>query len=146
MRKFLSILLMVGCIMIPTSQAHDEVAVIDPNIILSGKITRAEAKFIFTAKTRYWESGERVTVFHFPVKSKIFQDFVRDILGYNPSDIARTIDYQMNSGSGNLIKFVNNEDQMINMVANTTGAIGYVSVYFYLNNGAGNVKKITIID
>lgn len=126
--------------------ANDEVAILDPKVFFSGKITRSEAKLIFTARTRYWESGERVTVFHFPAKSKIFQDFVREVLGYNPSDISRSIDYQQNSGSGNLVKFVSTEDQMLLGVANTTGAIGYVSQYFYLNNGVGNVKKITIID
>lgn len=142
----LLIMICTVCAMLGSAYANDEVSVMDPRVIIEGNISRSEAKFIYTSRVRYWPNGERIVVFHYPPGNKIYQDFVRDILGYNPSEFTRTLDYQRNAGTLQSLHVVRTESQMLAKVGDTPGSIGYISNGFYINNGVGYVKKLNIID
>lgn len=144
MKKLLAAIILATFSLVAISD--DEVVILDKFIPFKGKMSRAETRLIFTARSRTWETGDPVVVFHYPSSNRIYIDFVNDVLGYNTSDFTRILEQQMNAGMGNKVKFVRTEDQMLDAVATTDGAIGYVRTYFYLNNGNGDVKKILIAD
>jgi ABC-type phosphate transport system substrate-binding protein len=110
------------------------------------KISRQEARWIYTLKTRYWHDGTRITVYHMPMSSTIHQEFVRAVLEMQPSVYHKQVQANMNSGSGATVKEVKNHDEMVSTIQSKPGAVGYLSKDWLIINGLGHVDVLQIVD
>ena len=126
-----------------TAQAPSPVANIS---LYQSTITRQEARWIYTLKTRYWQDGSRITVYHLPFDHTDHVAFVREVLEMQPSSFTKNIQSNINSGTANLVKEVKNHGEMLNAIQSKFGAVGYLSKDFLLVNGAGHVDVLKIVD
>lgn len=111
-----------------------------------GSITRQEARWIYTLKTRYWHDGSKISVYHLPYDNPTHQAFVREVLGMQPALYTKTIQANINSGVTNVVKEVKNQDEMIRIIETKHGAVGYLSKDYLMINGVGHVDVLKIID
>lgn len=109
-------------------------------------ITRHEARLLFTLKTRYWEDGTKVTVVHLPFNHRDHKEFVRMVLNMPPTHYTKFVEVQVNSGHSSSFVEAHTSAEMLSLVQNKRGAIGYVSRDYLLINGVGHVDVIKIID
>ena len=124
-------------------EPQNAIANINPS---SSTITRQEARWIYTLKTRFWHDGSRITVYHLPMDHTDHKEFVRTVLEMQPSAYTKTINANVNSGVTNVVKEVKNHQQMLDAVQGKYGAVGYLSKDFLLVNGIGHVDVLKIID
>ena len=105
--------------------AQDVVIVINKEVSIS-HIKRAELKDIFTgARTRFADGSRAI-----PVVLKggpVHEVFLRNHLGDNPSEFRNRWRKAVFTGEGSMLKECESETALLNYVANTPGAIGYVS-------------------
>lgn len=90
-------------------------------------IDRNRARLIFTMRVNQWGDKQPVTVFVLPDDASLHQVFAKSALGVYPYQLRRTWDRQVFSGTGQAPVQVANEQEMIERVRQTTGAIGYIS-------------------
>lgn len=91
-------------------------------------LTRNEARLYFTLRLKTWPNGRLAKVFVLPDNHPIHQRFTNEILGLYPYQLRRVWDRQIFSGTGQAPITVDDEQEMIQRVATTPGAIGYAAV------------------
>lgn len=84
------------------------------------------ARQIFGMKTRQWPDGAAVKVFVMPDRSEQHLKFSKEILGTFPYRLRSAWDRQVYSGTGQAPYEVISEDEMLELVSQTPGAIGYL--------------------
>ena len=114
--------------------------------MVEGTISRHEVRLIFTLKTRYWHDGTKIVVVHFPLDSAGHRAFVRHVLDMRLSTYTRMLEQQQNSGYHTSVMTAKTPDDMLNVVQNKTGAIGYLSKDYLVVNGLGHIDVLKIID
>jgi len=93
---------------------------------------------IFTMRRRFWPSGEKIKVFTLDDQNETHKMFTKNKLHMFPHQLRRVWDRVVFSGAGIAPTTVENEQQMLDKVANTPNSIGY------LNIESGN-EKIRIL-
>lgn len=115
--------------------------------VSTGVMSRHEAAWIFTLRTRYWSSdGARITVYYLPIGTDVHRSFVRDVLRMSPVDYTRLLNHSVNAGFGAYIKEVPNISTLVARVNSTPYSVGALSADQLLKNEAGLVKTIRIVD
>lgn len=87
----------------------------------------SEVRAIFSMRLRRWENGMAVSVFVLKADSTAHADFCKTVLNIYPQQLQAAWDRIVYSGTGNAPTVVNSEEEMRAAIANTPGAIGYVS-------------------
>lgn len=100
--------------------------IVNPETDVSA-IDRNRARLIFTMRINQWGDQRPVTVFVLPDDASLHQSFAKGALQVYPYQLRRTWDRQVFSGTGQAPLEVANEDEMIERVRQTIGAIGYIS-------------------
>ena len=100
--------------------------IVNPETEVSA-IDRNRARLIFTMRINQWRNQKPVTVFVLPDDTSLHQSFTKGALQVYPYQLRRTWDRQVFSGTGQAPREVANEDEMIERVRQTVGAIGYIS-------------------
>lgn len=90
-------------------------------------ITLSEARLFFTMRLQQWPNAGPVRVFVLPDENPLHADFVKRILGLFPYQLRRVWDRQVYSGTGQAPITVASEQEMIDRVAATPGALGYAA-------------------
>jgi hypothetical protein len=90
-------------------------------------IDRNAARLIVTKRMNQWPDKRPVTVFVLPDDNPLHQDFAKRVLEVYPYQLRRTWDRQVFSGTGQAPFQVRNEQEMLDRVSQTAGAIGYIS-------------------
>ncbi|MEH6649542.1 MAG: substrate-binding domain-containing protein [Motiliproteus sp.] len=85
---------------------------------------------IFSMRTRSWSDGSAITVFILKDKQGTHNQFVRQSLRMAPHQLQRSWDRYRYTGTGQTPIELANEQQMIQRIATTPGAIGYTSQEF----------------
>ena len=85
---------------------------------------------IFSMRTRNWSDGSTITVFILKDKQGTHNQFVRQSLQMAPHQLQRSWDRYRYTGTGQTPIELANEQQMIERIASTPGAIGYTSQEF----------------
>jgi ABC-type phosphate transport system substrate-binding protein len=131
---------------ISMSESVDSQEAIASVVISSTTISRQEARWIYTLKTRYWYDGHKITIYHLPFDNPIHISFVKEVLEMQPSQYLKQVQININAGNAGNIKEVKSVEAMFDQVSKRDGAIGYISKDFLIVNGIDNVNIIKIID
>jgi len=97
-----------------------------PEYTVSLNKTRA----IFTMRQRFWTNGEKIKVFTLADDHPIHQLFTKNNLHMFPHQLRRVWDRIVFSGIGRVPIVVGSEEEMLEAIANTPNAIGYLSSEF----------------
>ena len=92
-----------------------------------GVLTRNQARLFFTMRLPTCPNGQSVKVFVLPDDDPLHAEFVKTVLGLFPYQLRQVWDRQVFSGTGQAPITVRNEQEMIERVATTPGAIGYAA-------------------
>jgi len=85
-----------------------------------------DLRSIYTMKKNLWSNGDRIVVFVLSDDSATHKDFCRQLLKVFPRQLESVWYRLVYSGTGERPVSVNSEEEMIALVANTPGAIGYI--------------------
>lgn len=88
-------------------------------------LTRNEARLFFTMRLKNWPNGTLVKVFVLPDNNALHNRFSNEVLGLYPYQLRRVWDRQIFSGTGQAPTTVSSEQEMLDRIATTPGAIGY---------------------
>lgn len=138
MKKFLFCVLLVPLLALAQTTPIKNV---DPK---SSSITKQEAYWIYTLRTRFWTDGSKIIVFYRDFDSQVHSDFCRVVLGVSPSQFAASTEAYINIGTAAYFRKVSSEAEMYRLVERTPGAVGYLSDSLLLINGGGYVRKVFI--
>jgi len=99
---------------------------------------------IFSMKKSYWDDGHPIILIVLPSNNKVHQDFIRNNLGISSNILDNIWDINVHSGNKSPPIVVNSKDEMINLIRNTEGSIGYV----YTNHipGLSSVDITDLVD
>ncbi|GLP99452.1 MAG: hypothetical protein VX829_08915 [Pseudomonadota bacterium] len=92
------------------------------------QLSKTTARSIFAMRVHQWPDGTPIKVFVFQDQNPTHNEFCKSILGMFPYQLRRIWDRQVFSGTGAAPVVVNSEQEMLNAVASTEGAIGYISL------------------
>jgi len=81
---------------------------------------------VYAMKKRTWSDGTPIVVYTLPNKSEVHRDFVNSYLKMQPHHLNRLWHKLVFSGTGTRPEVVNSPEEMLEMVAKTPGAIGYL--------------------
>lgn len=90
-------------------------------------LTQNEARLFFTLRLQQWPNDGAVRVFVLPDDDPLHIAFTKKILGLFPYQLRSVWDRQVFSGTGQTPTKVANENEMLQRVATTPGAVGYLS-------------------
>ncbi len=90
-------------------------------------INRQTLRSVFTLRVRTWPDGTPVRVFVLDDSDERHAAFCTDVLGTFPYILRRAWDRNLFSGTGLIPETVKNESEMLQKVADTPGAIGYLT-------------------
>lgn len=89
-------------------------------------VSLEELRAIYTLQKRTWSDGQEITVFVLDTDDVVHQRFCKEVLGVFPRQLESIWYRRVFSGTGKSPQTVTNQDQMIELVTSTPGAIGYV--------------------
>jgi len=98
-----------------------------------------EIRAIFTMKKRLWSDGQRIQVYVLNAKQSAHTAFCKSVLGVFPRQLDAIWQRRVYSGTGQAPITLNSHEEMLNIIATTPGAIGYIeqqeniSVYETIN-------------
>lgn len=91
------------------------------------QLDRRTLSRIYAMQLKSWPHNERIQVFALPVEHPTHQDFSRYTLKIPAHKLERLWSRLTFTGTGTPPHIVEHEQEMLDKVANTPGAIGYVS-------------------
>ncbi|MBN7819118.1 hypothetical protein [Bowmanella yangjiangensis] len=91
-------------------------------------LSQAQLRRIFTMRQRQWPNGLLIKVFVLPNQNALHQHFSKSQLNMFPYQLERLWNKLVYSGLSERPVEVYDEQQMLQLVAQTPGAIGYISV------------------
>lgn len=121
--------------------AFTQVVVIAHKSVPVDEIKKSELLDFYTGDIRKWSDGETVTVFDLKPKGEVKETFYK-FLGKSASRMKSIWMKKMLSGEGDPPEALESEQKMIEKVAATPGAIGFVSQ----SKVSGDVKVLIIIE
>ncbi len=125
LRILVFVLLMgVGC---HAALAEDEIVAIVHPSVEQEQISLSLAKQIFAMKLKQWPGDGPIRVFVLPDRYPLHIRFSKQILELFPAQLRLVWDRQVFSGTGQAPYMVDTEEEMLNLVASTPGAIGYLT-------------------
>lgn len=89
-------------------------------------LTRTQAQLYFTMRLQEWPHRQPVHVFVLADSNPLHRRFAKQLLNLFPYQLRRVWDRQVFSGTGQAPRLVADEAEMIEQVAATPGAVGYV--------------------
>lgn len=129
----LSLAVSVGAAAEATLIAHPDVGVESMSV--------NEARLYITMRLRTWPDETPVTVFVLPDDSPVHDRFTRDALRLFPYQLRRVWDKQLFAGTGQVPVTVSTESEMLQRVATTPGALGYIGSL----EADGDVRQVRLL-
>ncbi|MDF1690960.1 MAG: hypothetical protein P1U47_01190 [Zhongshania sp.] len=103
------------------------VVVLTNTDVQSGELSTSNLRAIFTIRKRSWDDKTPIKVFVLPDQNPLHQQFCKSILKIYPYVLREQWDRLIFSGTGIPPTVVNSEQQLLQMIESTPGAIGYAS-------------------
>ena len=107
----------------PTTHA---ITVIGHASVDRNELQLKEVRAIFTMKKRLWSDGQRVQVYVLSQDQKTHKAFCKQVLGIFPRQLDAIWQRLVYSGTGQAPTALSSKEEMIQTIANTPGAIGYI--------------------
>lgn len=130
---------MVVLAMLPSLVWAGGVVVIGNASVPDASLSKQEVGNIFQGKKTTWDDGSRI-VFVVLKGSAAHDQFLKEYVGKTDSQFDTFWKKQMFTGKGTPPQSFDSDQAMIDFVARTAGAIGYVST----NANVANVKTINV--
>lgn len=89
-------------------------------------ISQSTLRAIFSMHLRQWPNGKPIRVYVLPDDNQIHVSFAKEVLNTFPHQLRRSWDVLVFSGSGQAPSVVQTPEEMLQKVASTPGAIGYL--------------------
>ena len=125
-----------------TFSAFPDVLIItNPDTELSS-LKKKEVKDIFTGKKTLWNGSGKIIIAVLK-NSDVHREFLWQFVRKTPAQFRNYWRRKVFTGEGKLPKFFNNEAELVDFVARTKGAVGYISSPSPPDK---NVKTISILD
>ncbi len=106
--------------------AGADIVLISNNTVITDSVTKDQVKKIFLGDMTKWSEGTSIK-FVIMNKSDVHKEFVKQYTRKSTSQFQRYWKHQVFTGKGSIPKSFNTESELIDYVAKTEGAIGYVS-------------------
>jgi len=119
----LVITLMLACLVIPQAVA---IEVITHHQVTDDSLTKSQLRRIYTMRQLYWSDNSAISVFVLPNQDKLHQRFAKERLQIFPYQLNRIWHKLTYSGLGVAPTIVRSEQELIQAVIKTPGAIGYI--------------------
>jgi ABC-type phosphate transport system substrate-binding protein len=110
----------------PSSGSAGDVLIISNKSVSAESLTSDDVKKIFVGKKTRWDDNKKIN-FVILENDGIHKDFLREYVKRTPAQYRRFWKKQVFTGKGRRPISFKVEKDMIEYVANTSGAIGYVS-------------------
>ena len=117
----------------------DEVIIITNKSVPVDALNKEDIKNIFIGKMTRWDDSQKIKFVTIP-KSKVHKGFLKEFVKRTPEQYSRHWKKQIFTGKGNKPRSFKTQESLINYVANTKGAIGYISPDFI----SDRIKVITV--
>ncbi|MBU0996077.1 MAG: hypothetical protein KJ737_26575 [Proteobacteria bacterium] len=125
----------------PGMASESEVLIIANKDMTINSLSKAEIKNIFLGMTTFWPDNTKIT-FATLVKLEVHKRFVVKYTNKSTDQFRAYWRNQLFIGKGRIPKIFKTEQEIVNFVAKTDGAIGYVSPSAAIDT----VKVITVSD
>ena len=117
---------LILCTLLISAHSNAADVIVNPHVSQS-TISQNTLRAIFGMRLLQWPNGEPITVFVLPLKSHVHESFIKERLGVFPHQLERSWDLLVFSGTGQPPISVKSEKEMRQRIAETPGAIGYLS-------------------
>jgi ABC-type phosphate transport system substrate-binding protein len=126
-RQFLVMCLLLTIALVGQAYGQtDPVTVVANSSVANSQISAKQLRRIFSMRQSNWANGKPIQVFVLPSDSEVHLAFCKQALSMFPYQIERMWNKFAYSGLGVKPIVVKNENEMLKMVAQTEGSIGYV--------------------
>ena len=132
------ILLVIIFLFFPLS-AFSEIVLIANKNVEENSLSKEEVKNIFLGNKKKWSNNNMIQ-FVIQKKGPVHKDFLKAHIGRSEQQYRMTLRQMVFLGKGNLPKECNSDKEMIEYVAKTDNAIGYVES----NSVNDTVKKMAV--
>ena len=132
------VILILMVLMIPSWLCAGEVVLVANNSVPENDLSKDEIKAIFLGNKTKWSDNSRI-IFIINTAAET-RTFLSDYVGKTPFQFDNYWKYQAFTGKGMLPRSFDDEKELIQYVANTLGAIAYVSK----NAPMAGVKMINV--
>ncbi|MBI5551456.1 MAG: substrate-binding domain-containing protein [Desulfobacterales bacterium] len=139
MRIKLFLLAIVLLALPPSLAAAGDVVVIANPSVATSSLSKQDVSNIYQGKKSTWDDGSKI-VFVVLKGSAAHEQFLTEYVGKNDSQFDTFWKKQVFTGKGTPPQAFDSDEAMIDFVAKTAGAIGYVSA----TAKVANVKTITV--
>ncbi|GGX98350.1 hypothetical protein GCM10007160_27350 [Litchfieldella qijiaojingensis] len=103
----------------------DLLLVVHPSV-QTPSISRDTARAIFAMRQRTWPNGQAIHVVVLPNRYPMHERFTKELLGVYPHQLQLSWDRLVFSGTGQAPEQVETPDDMLERIATTPGAVGYI--------------------
>lgn len=122
----LALTLVLALHSLPAAADEQRVVLIaHPQVAISA-LTRDTTRAIFAMRQRSWPDGRAVRVFVLPNDHPVHARFAKERLTVYPHQLQLAWDRMVFSGTGQAPNQVNSQSEMLERVATTPGALGYL--------------------
>lgn len=104
------------------------------------KLQDTRALYYFSMRKSFCSGGKKIKIVTYSPSNFIYQKFTKDFLKIDPNTLKNIWDIKAFSGLAAPIIEVDTEDEMIEMVKNVSGAIGYII------NDDGEVTGVSVYE
>ncbi|MCE8039364.1 hypothetical protein [Halomonas sp. MCCC 1A11062] len=118
--------LLVALLPLPAHAAERQVVLIAHPQVTNAALTRDTTRAIFAMRQRSWPDGQAVRVFVLPNNHPVHARFAKERLTVYPHQLQLAWDRMVFSGTGQAPSQVGSQIEMLERVATTPGALGYL--------------------
>lgn len=113
-------------LMWPVGVIAEPVTITSPDVA-TNSLSATQARLLFGMRLHQWDDARPVKVFVLPDSHPVHVDYCKSVLHVFPHQLRTVWNRQVFSGTGQAPVEVRNEEELLDRVANTPGAIGYIS-------------------
>lgn len=118
--------LLVALLPLSAHAAERQVVLIAHPQVANTSLTRDTTRAIFAMRQRSWPDGQAVRVFVLPNNHPVHARFAKERLTVYPHQLQLAWDRMVFSGTGQAPSQVDSQIEMLERVATTPGALGYL--------------------
>lgn len=135
--------LLLALFLMTAQHAHSasagEVVLITNNEAPVVKLNKSQARLIFSKDVKIWGDGSVINVVVTKQGGELFSRFAQEVLNLYPYQIERSLERKRYAGSTIQEFVVNSQEEMLKLVAQMPGAIGYV------DKAAVDLKSVKVV-
>jgi len=118
----------VGIFLIfPSTGGADDVVIITNKSVATDTLKEEEVKNIFIGKMTSWDGNQKINFVTLPKSDETHREFLKRFVKRTPAQYSRHWKKQIFTGKGKKPKSFQTEKGLLEYVAKTSGAIGYIS-------------------